>query len=113
MIRRFAIAAAVSTASLVAFLPAASAQTYGGVTLSFGSPGYHDRYDRYDRRYEGPRYNPYYDYERAEAWEARRRWEEHERWEQRERWERERARQEYWRHEHAEQRRWHRDDDDD
>ncbi|GAA0311373.1 hypothetical protein GCM10009087_21840 [Sphingomonas oligophenolica] len=102
MIRRFAIAAALSTASLVVFLPAASAQTYGGVTLSFGSPGYHDRYDR---RYEQPRYNPYEDQD--EAWEARRRWEQHERWE------RERARQEHWRHEHAEHGRWHRDDDDD
>ena len=111
MIRRLAIAAALSTASLVAFLPAASAQTYGGVTLSFGSPGYHDRYDRYDRRYEEPRYNGYYDQD--EAWEARRRWEQHERWEQRERWEQERARQEYWRRKHAEHRRWHRDDDDD
>ena len=104
MIRRFAIAAALSTASLAAFLPAAaSAQAYGGVTLSFGSPGYHDRYDGYDR----PRYNRYYDYDREEAWEARRRWEQHERWE------RERARREYWRHERAEHRGWHRDDDDD
>src|SRR5438552_2669502 len=107
MIRRFAIAAALSTASLVAFLPAASAQTYGGVSLSLGSPGYHDRYDGYDRRYERPRYNGYYDYDRERAWEARRRWERHERWE------RERAREEYWHREHAEHRRWHRDDDDD
>ncbi len=118
MFRRLLIAAAMSTASLVCFAPAASAQTYGGVTLSFGSGGYGQGYGygypAY-RSYYQPRYRRYY-YDRDSAWIGRQRYEQHERWEQQrarqEYWRREeRARRDYWRHEHAEHRGWHDDDD--
>ncbi len=106
MIRYLFTAAILSAAASVAFSPAASAQSYGGVTLSLGSGGY-NRYDGDDYRgYERPRYDPYYQ-ERREAWLARQRYVQHERWEQQER-----ARREYWRHERQERQQWHRDDDD-
>jgi hypothetical protein len=106
MVRNFVMAAVLSTAATLAFASPASAQSYGGVTLSFGSGGY-DRYDGDEYRVsEQPRYDPYYQ-ERREAWLARQRYEQHERWEQQER-----ARREYWWHERQEHRQWHRDDDD-
>ncbi len=106
MFNRFVLAAALTSASLVALVPAASAQSYGGLTLSFGSGGY-DRYhgDGYREHYR-PRYSPY-DYDRADAWRARQRYDQHERWEQ------QRARREYWRHERNEHRRWDWDRHDD
>lgn len=111
MVRRLAVAAGLAAASLIAFAPAASAQTYGGVTLSFGSGGYQD----YNYGYPG--YRRYYDDDARYRWEARRRYEQHERWEQRqrwlqhERWEQERARRDYWRHEQREHSDWGDDDD--
>lgn len=110
MVRRFVMAAVLSSACAVAFAPAASAQSYGGITLSFGSGGYGaydgDAYQGYSG-YDDGSYDPYQQ-ERREAWIARQRYEQHELWEQQER-----ARQEYREHEREEHRDWHRDDDDD
>lgn len=115
MVRHLLMAAVLSSAASLALAPAASAQTYGAVTLSFGSGGY-DRYYEDDYRgypgYAQPRYDPYYQQryyqERREAWIARQRYEQHERWERQQR-----AQRDYWRHEHDEHRGGQRDDDDD
>ena len=40
MLRKLEITAAIATASVVALAAPASAQTFGGLTLSFGSGGY-------------------------------------------------------------------------
>ncbi|MEG3145178.1 hypothetical protein U1839_11005 [Sphingomonas sp. RT2P30] len=108
--RKLTIAAVLSAASLVAAIPAASAQT--GVTLTFGTGGY--SYDDYgDQRYDAnggyaypqpPNYN-YYNY-------RDRSWQERERREQIERWRHERAREDYW-HRQRDEHRGDRDDDDD
>lgn len=106
MQRKLLIAAAFVTAS-VAISPAASAQSYGGITLSFGSGGYDA--DDYAYPYQGGYYaqNPGYDYyDQRRAWEARRRYE------QQEQWQREQSRR-YWQHEHREHQNWRRDDEDD
>ena len=95
MVRKFLFAAALAASSVVGFGSPASAQSYGSVTLSVGSPsGYYGNGYGYrdDRRY----YN-----DRAYDWRAR------ERWERRLRWERERE----WRERAARERRWHNDRD--
>ena len=108
MLSKILIAAAFAATSL-AVVPAASAQSYEGLTLSFGNGGY-EAYD-YGRPNEGayggyyaqqPSYEYYY---QRRAWEARRRYE------QQEQWQRERARQ-HWQHERCEHQNWRRDDDD-
>jgi hypothetical protein len=113
MFRRLTIAAALSAASLVAVVPAASAQT--GITLTFGSGGY--AYDDYSEQgydpYRGyyyqqqPNYN-YYNYNNYRDGG----WRERQRREQIERWRREHAR-EYYGHREGRYHRRDRDDDDD
>lgn len=105
MFRRLLIAAVLSAASMVATIPVASAQTYGGITLTFSSGGYGDdsdfspygpyaNYYYYDQQ-------PNYDYYGDIGWAFR------QRLEQRERWRQEQARRSSW-YENNEQR----DDDD-
>jgi hypothetical protein len=59
MIRKLVITAALATASFVGVAGPASAQSYGGITLSFGSGGY-GGYD-YDDDYNAGGYQGYYD----------------------------------------------------
>ncbi|WP_010165081.1 hypothetical protein [Sphingomonas sp. PAMC 26617] len=113
MIRTLALTAALATASVVALASPASAQSYGGVTLSFGSGGYGGHTyddDAYNRggyyAYADPRYGGYDD-ERIDAWRA------HERHEQIERWQREQERRRYWEHERREHQQWREHGDDD
>jgi len=115
MIRTLAITAALATASVVALASPASAQTYGGVTLSFGSGGYggydYDG-DAYQRdgyyTYADPRFQrDYYYNDPAYAWRA------HERREQIERWRQDQERRRYWQHERREHQQWRERDDDD
>lgn len=58
--RKLAITAALGAASLVALAVPASAQTYSGITLSFGSGGY-GGYDYYDQGYDPGGYDAYGD----------------------------------------------------
>ena len=110
MFRKLAIAAALSAASLVAVVPAASAQT--SFTLSFGTGSY-SYYDDGDQGYDpyGGYYyqqwptNNYYNYN----YDQNRSWQERQRREQIERWREAQAREYYWHREH----RRDRDDDDD
>ncbi len=113
MICKLLVAAAVATAS-VALVPIASAQSYGGITLSFGSGGY-DRDDddsyRYGDQYQSG-YNGYYAQDpRQDYYYQQRNWEARRRYEQQERWQRERARR-YWQQERRERQNYRRDDDD-
>lgn len=60
MVGKIALATALSAATLFAFASPASAQTYGGITLSFGSgAGYYDHADSYSY----PTYDPDYSYD--------------------------------------------------
>jgi hypothetical protein len=129
MFRKIAIAAGLSTASLVAFPPAASAQSvtfsigsggygyngYGYNGYGYNSYGYANSYPGYAYTYSNPQYygsypaygyngyNAYNSYNsRAYEW-AQRRYAE-----QLERWQRERAREEYRGRDH-----WDNGDDDD
>ena len=108
MIRKLMIAAALSAIPIVGFAPAASAQTYGGVTLTFGLGGYvdEDDYQPYypadGQYYEQPQYYGYWNTDR----DYRQRREEIDRWR------RERAEQDYWRQERQEHHYYRRDDDD-
>jgi hypothetical protein len=113
-LRTLAITAAFATASVVALTSPASAQTYGGVTLSFGSGGYDGYgydYDPYSRgtyyTYVDPRLQQYRYYEPGYRWRAR------ERREQIEQWREDQQRRRYWAHERREHRQWRDDDDDD
>jgi hypothetical protein len=136
MIRKFAVAAAVSAASLVAFVPPASAQSFGGITLSFGSGGGYGDYDDYDG-YDSYQYRPSYSGS-SYSYRARPRYDYYQngyngyynngyggyygngyyggrgyaRHEQLERWQQERARENHWRSERREHQRRHDDDDD-
>jgi len=113
MIRKLALAAALSTISLVGLASPASAQTYGGITLSFGSgsydyddeDGYSGGYYAYNDPWAGRGY--YYNNDPWYEWRA------HERHEQIERWQREQERRRYWEHERREHQQWREDDDDD
>ena len=115
MIRTFAMIAALATASVA--IPA-SAQSYGGITLSFGSGGYadydHDEdyraYDRgaYDGYYADPRYGSGYSYTYDNPNYA---WQAHERAEQVQRWRQEQERR-HWKQERREHSRSWRNDDD-
>ena len=61
MVRKIALAAALSAGTLFVFASPASAQTYGGITLSFGSGGgYYDDADDYSY-YADTRSYPTYD----------------------------------------------------
>ncbi len=115
MIRILALSAALATASAVALAAPASAQSYGGVTLSFGSGGYAP-YGYNETPYERGGYysypappvrSYYYDDGRAYAWRA------HQREEQIERWQQEQQRRRYWEQERREHQRWHYHNDDD
>lgn len=117
MFHKLTIAAALSAASLVAVVPAASAQT--GVTLTFGTGAYnyddygYQRYDPYNSGYyyqQQPDYN--YNYYNRDYDSRDRRWLERQRREQVQRWRQERAR-EYYRHQERRDYRPERDDDDD
>lgn len=90
MFRRLVIAAALSAASMVANIPAASAQAYGGITLTFGSGGYGDDsdfspYDPYATYYYYDQ-QPNYDYYGDNGWAFRQRLEQRERWRQEQAW---------------------------
>ena len=115
MLRNLMIAAALSTAPFVGLASPAAAQTYGGITLSFGSGGY----GGYD--YDGDAYDQegYYGY--GSPWgggsysyvDPDYAWRAHERQEQAERWQQDQAARRYWQNERQEYRHEHDDDDDD
>ena len=120
-VRTFAISAALATASAMALASPASAQSFGGITLSFGTSGYNS-YDYDDDDYAGgsyytydvPQYQSYY-YPQYQSYYyqpsyARQAWA---RQEQIERWRAEQQRRVYWEHERRENRRGHDDDDGD
>jgi hypothetical protein len=121
MIRTMAITAALAAAS-VAAVPA-SARTYGGITLSFGTSDYGSYgYSPYDQGYYGyyadpwgvspdyyaaPRsYSFYYGNDPAYGWRAY-----HIR-EQIERWRRDQERRRYWEWRNRERHHWYHDDHD-
>lgn len=108
------VAGTLLVAGIGGLSTAASAQSYGGITLSFGSGGYsypygdgysypyaYDTYGWEPYSYYGERADDDDDYGRFGYWAQQREIE-------RDRWDR--ARREYW--EHRRDRRWHRDDDD-
>lgn len=117
MLLKLALAAALSTGSFVGLASPAAAQSWGGITLSFGSGGYGsydydddayafapEQYDAYNSSWYAPSdyyYNPGY------AWRA------HERREQLEQWRREQEQRRYWQYERREHQQWQRDDDED
>lgn len=114
-VRTLAITAALATASAAALTSPASAQTRGGITLSFGTGGYnsYDYDDDYPTgsyyAYSVPQYRTYYNYNQPNY-----AWQEWARREQIERWRAEQQRREYWEHERREHQHWRdRDDDDD
>ena len=109
MLRKLLITAVLSAIPIVGFAPAASAQSFGAVTLTFGSGGYgeEDDYQPYypsdGRYYEQPRYDGYWNADRD--YRQRR--------EETDRWRRERAEQDYWRQERQEHHTYRRNDDED
>ncbi len=117
MIRNLAIAAALSCAVVVGLSSPASAQSYGGITLSFGSGGY-GGYDYGDDAYS---YDPGSYYAYTSPWAAPDYyyndpgydWRAHEREEQIERWQQEQQRRRYWQHERREDHHWREGDEDD
>lgn len=113
-VRKLAMTVALVTASAFALASSASAQSFGGITLSFGSGGYNSyAYD--DEEYPEDSYYTYgvpqyqsYSYFRQPSYG----WQERARREQIERWRAEQQRRLYWAHERREHQQW-RDDDDD
>lgn len=115
MMRKLVISAAFAVASVVGLTSPASAQSYGGITLSIGSGGYggygydDDYYDQrgyygYDSR-RASRYD-YYDNSRYD-WRARQRYEQLRRWQQQE------QRRRYWQQQRREHHRWQNEYDGD
>lgn len=113
MIRKLSLTAALATAAFVSFASPASAQTYGGISLTFGSSGY-GGYD-FDNQSYAPGYyqdeddvqfgSGYYDEEPEYAWQNEQRDEQIERWQQ------EQERRAYWEHERREHQNYDEDDD--
>lgn len=120
--RSLAIAAVISFAPVIALTSPASAQTRGGITLSFGTRGYSgydydDEYPAYnDYAYGGPQYQSYYYYDQPSyAWQVRQRREQIERWQaeqQIQRWRAEQRQRHDWGNERREHQQWRFDDDD-
>lgn len=110
MTRVLTLTTALAIAGLAAFASPASAQTYGGITLSFGSGSYGGySYDEGDDdgyyRYADPGFPRYYDEDgRYEAWRL------DERREQIERWQDAQERRRYWQQERWEDQPWGDDD---
>lgn len=113
-VRKLAVTVALAAASAFALASPASAQSYGGITLSFGTSGYNiyaddDDYPVESYAYSAPQYRSYsYSYYSQPGY----RWQEQARREQIERWNAEQQRRLYWEHERREYQQW-RDDDDD
>ncbi|GHH26080.1 hypothetical protein GCM10008023_40150 [Sphingomonas glacialis] len=111
-VRKLAMTVVLATASAFALASPASAQSFGGITLSFGSGGYnsysYDDDDNYPASsyytYGVPQYQNYSYYSRP-SYE----WQERARLEQ---WRAAQQRRLYWEHERREHQHW-RDDDDD
>lgn len=114
-VRKLAVTIAFATASVFALASPASAQSFGGITLSFGTGGYNSgAFDDDDYQVESyytygvPPYQDYSYYQQPNYG-----WQERARREQIERWRAAQQRRAYWEHERREHQQWRDDDDGD